>query len=97
MTEEEKEAAFRETVAKEDQEGKAQTYVAIQSIPSQEQVDEAVSQSTSSMSREDMEQTMLESLTSQAGLDQSEVEGLCGFHERPGAFRPVHPDGGGAV
>ena len=74
MTEEEKEAAFRETVAKEDQEGKAQTYVAIQSIPSQEQVDEAVSQSTSSMSREDMEQTMLESLTSQAGLDQSEVE-----------------------
>ena len=55
--------------------GKADTYLAIQSIPSQEQLDAAVEQATGSMDRAKMEETLLSALTAQAGLDQEEVEG----------------------
>ena len=75
LTDEEKEAAFREYVSLLDEQGKADTYLAIQSIPSQEQLDAAVEQATGSMDRAKMEETLLSALTAQAGLDQEEVEG----------------------
>ncbi|MGI6254791.1 MAG: ATP-binding cassette domain-containing protein [Acutalibacter sp.] len=74
LSDSEKETAFRGYVAGLDQKGKAELYVSIQSLPTQEQVDQAVEQSTSSMSREDMEASMLQALTTQAGLDQAQVE-----------------------
>lgn len=74
LTAEEKEAAFREYVSLLDEKGKAETYLAIQSIPTQEQVDEAVSQSTGSMDRAQMEESLSTALTSQAGLDEGEVK-----------------------
>ncbi len=74
LTAEEKEAAFREYVSLLDESGKAETYLAIQSIPTQEQVDEAVSQSTGSMDRAQMEESLSTALTSQAGLDEGEVK-----------------------
>ena len=43
-------------------------------VPIQEQIDQAVGQSTGSMSREEMESTLQEALTSQASLDESQVE-----------------------
>ena len=57
-----------------EEQGKAETYLAIQSLPTQEQIDQAVGQSTGSMSREEMESTLQEALTSQASLDESQVE-----------------------
>ena len=71
---EEKESAFRSYVSGLEEQGKAETYLAIQSLPTQEQIDQAVGQSTGSMSREEMESTLQEALTSQASLDESQVE-----------------------
>lgn len=73
LTPEEKETAFREYVSLLDEKGKAETYLAIQSIPTQEQVDEAVSQSTGSMDRAQMEESLTTALISQAGLNEGEV------------------------
>ena len=74
LTDEEKDSAFRSYVSGLEEQGKAETYLAIQSLPTQEQIDQAVGQSTGSMSREDMESTLQEALTSQASLDESQVE-----------------------
>ena len=74
LTDEEKESAFRSYVSGLEEQGKAETYLAIQSLPTQEQIDQAVGQSTGSMSREEMESTLQEALTSQASLDVSQVE-----------------------
>ena len=74
LTDDEKESAFRSYVSGLEEQGKAETYLAIQSLPTQEQIDQAVGQSTGSMSREEMESTLQEALTSQASLDESQVE-----------------------
>ena len=74
LTDEEKESAFRSYVSGLEEQDKAETYLAIQSLPTQEQIDQAVGQSTGSMSREEMESTLQEALTSQASLDESQVE-----------------------
>lgn len=74
LTDEEKESAFRSYVSGLEEQGKAETYLAIQSLPTQEQIDQAVGQSTGSMSREEMESTLQEALTTQASLDESQVE-----------------------
>lgn len=74
LTDEEKESDFRSYVSGLEEQGKAETYLAIQSLPTQEQIDQAVGQSTASMSREEMESTLQEALTSQASLDESQVE-----------------------
>ena len=74
LTDEEKESAFRSYVSGLEEQGKAETYLAIQSLPTQEQIDQTVGQSTGSMSREEMESTLQEALTSQASLDESQVE-----------------------
>ena len=74
LTDEEKESAFRSYVSGLEEQDKAETYLAIQSLPTQEQIDQAVGQSTGSMSREEMESTLQGALTSQASLDESQVE-----------------------
>ena len=74
LTDEERESDFRSYVSGLEEQGKAETYLAIQSLPTQEQIDQAVGQSTASMSREEMESTLQEALTSQASLDESQVE-----------------------
>lgn len=74
LSDSEKEAAFRDYVSGLDQEGKAELYVSIQSLPTQEQVDQAVGESTASMSREEMEETLFQALTTQAGLEESQIE-----------------------
>ena len=74
LTDEEKDSAFRSYVSGLEEQDKAETYLAIQSLPTQEQIDQAVGQSTGSMSREEMESTLQEAPTSQASLDESQVE-----------------------
>ena len=73
LTDTQKETAFREYISGSDENGKAEAYVQIMSIPTQEQIDEAVSQSVESMTRADMEEMLYQGLSQQAGLSESEI------------------------
>lgn len=73
MTDEEKDAEFRSYIDKLDTEDLAEAYVQIMSIPTQEQLDLSVEQVMSSMTRKDMENTMIEALTTQMGMNKSDI------------------------
>lgn len=74
LTDAQKEADFREYISGLDESGKAEAYVQIMSLPTQEQVDAAVSQSVDSMTRADMEETLKQGLSEQAGLSEAEIQ-----------------------
>lgn len=74
LTDAQKEADFREYIAGLDESGKAEAYIKIMSLPTQEQVDAAVSQSTASMTRTDMEEMLSQGLSQQAGLSETEIQ-----------------------
>ena len=71
---EEKEADFRAYVGPMSDAEKAQTYVKIMSIPSQEQMDAAVAQTMEGTTREDMQETMTQALTAQMGMDEAQIQ-----------------------
>ncbi len=74
LTEEEKEADFRAYIAKLDTAKQAQAYVKILSVPGKEQLDAAVLQAKSSMSRDEMEQTVIQGFGMQAGMQTDQIE-----------------------
>ena len=74
LTDAQKEAAFRKYISGLDESGKAEAYVQIMSLPTQEQVDAAVSQTVDSMTRTEMEETLKQGLSQQAGLSEAEIE-----------------------
>ena len=74
LTDAQKETEFRNYIAGLDENGKADAYVKIMSIPTQAQMDEAVSQATSGMTREDMEQQILQGSSEQAGMQTEEIQ-----------------------
>ncbi len=74
LSDEEKETAFLAYTDELDIQGKADTYVAIMSIPSQEQLDEAVEQALGSMTREDMDNALVQSLTMQMGMSEDDIK-----------------------
>ncbi len=74
MSESEKETAFRGHVEGLDEAGKAKTYVAIMSIPSDELLEDSVEQAMEGVDREKVEEILAESLTAEMGLDREEVE-----------------------
>lgn len=74
MSDEEAAAHFRAYIEGLDEEGKANAYVKIMSIPSSEEVDAAVSQTVGAMSREKMEETMVAALTGQTGMSEDEIK-----------------------
>ncbi len=74
LTDGQKETEFRNYIAGLDENGKADAYVKIMSIPTQDQIDEAVSQATSGMTREDMEQQILQGASEQAGMQTEEIQ-----------------------
>ncbi len=74
LTAAQKEADLREYISSLDESGRAAAYVQIMSIPDQEQVDGAVSQAVASMTRADMEETLGQSLSQQAGLTEAEIQ-----------------------
>ena len=49
-------------------------YVQMKGIPSEEQLDAMVSEAMNGMTRENMEQTMLQALTEQMGMDRTDLE-----------------------
>ncbi len=70
----EKVTEFRNYIAALDEAGKANAYVKIMSLPSQQELEAMVSQTMGAMTRADMEQAMLQALTSQMGMDADTVE-----------------------
>ena len=74
LTEEQKTQEFKNYIASLDEEGKAAAYIKIMSIPSAEELDGMVSQTMGSMSRADMETTMIQALTQQMGMAEGDVK-----------------------
>lgn len=73
LTDEEKTAEFKHFVETLDVDGKADAYVRMMSIPSQEQLDAAVAQTMSTTTREDMETAMTQALVQQMGMAETDV------------------------
>lgn len=73
LTTQQKEADFREYIHGLSDAEKAETYVEIMSIPSQEQIDASISQTVGQMSRAEMEEVMVQAITEQTGMASDEV------------------------
>ncbi len=73
LSDEEKEAAFREYIAGLNESEKAAAYIDIMSIPSDEQLEATVEQTMSTMTREDMETAMITGLVEQMGMDEARI------------------------
>lgn len=73
LTDEQKIEEFKSYIAALDEKGKADAYIKIMSIPSQEQLDAAVSQTMGSMTRKDMEKAMTQALVQQMGMAEADV------------------------
>ena len=73
LTQAEKEEEFRAYLADLDEEGKAEAYIRIMSIPSQEQIDQAVDQMVGDMERAELEETMAQAIAGQTGMSSDEI------------------------
>ncbi len=74
MTAAEKETEFKNFVNSLDEQGKAETYIAIMSIPSAEQLDAVVQQTLGSMTRADMEAAMSAAMVEQMGMGEEQIQ-----------------------
>ena len=74
LSDAEKETAFREYIKEMDESEKVAAYIQIMSIPSEEQLDASVSQTMVSMTRADMESSMVQGLAEQMGMDEANVK-----------------------
>ncbi len=74
LTDAEKKSEFKAYIEKLDTEQKANVYVEIKSIPSDEQIDNAVKQVKGTMDREQMEQKLAEAMSAQVGMSEEEIE-----------------------
>ncbi len=78
MTDEEIEAEFRTYIDGLNQIEKAAAYVKILSIPSQEQLDAAVAQATEGKSRAELEETLVQVLQQQMGVNEADIRAYTG-------------------
>ena len=69
-----KQTAFLEYLNELDDGGKAQAYVQIMSIPTEGQLNDSVQQAMQGMSRSDMEAAMLQGMTQQMSMSESDVQ-----------------------
>ncbi len=74
MSDEEKAEDLKEYIAGLDEAGKAEAYIKIMSIPSEEEEQAIVEQTLSTMTREDMETAMITALTEQMGMNTKDIE-----------------------
>ena len=74
LSDQDKETAFRAYIAELSVEEQAKAYVKILGIPSAEQLNTMVDQQMAMFDREKMEQTMIEALSQQAGMNVKEME-----------------------
>jgi len=73
LTDAEKKDAFFAYIAELDEEEKAKAYIQIKSIPSKEELDAMMAQAMEGQNRESMEQTMLQVITAQTGMSESDI------------------------
>ena len=73
LTEAQKMDAFLAYIGELSDEEKAEAYIRIMSIPSDEQLDAMVEQALTGVTRERIEQTMLEAMTAQTGMSSDEM------------------------
>ncbi len=73
LTDEEKESEFRAYVSGLSEAGKAEAYVKIMSIPSEEYLSNALTQAMTGVTRETMETTLLQALVEQMGMSEDDV------------------------
>ncbi len=74
LTDEEKASEFKAYIESLTEEERAEAYVKIMSIPAKAELDAIVAQTMGTMTREDMENTMLQALTQQMGMAQADIE-----------------------
>lgn len=74
LTDEEKETEFRHYIEELDLAGQAAAYVSIMSIPPQAEVDAVVAQTMGSMTRTDIEESLVMALTQQMGMSETDVK-----------------------
>ena len=73
LTQEDKAEEFRAYVAGLDEASQAETYRSILSLPTQEQLDNAVAQASAGQTREAMEEAMVQAIVQQTGMSQEEI------------------------
>ena len=78
LSDAEKVKEFKSYIEALNEAGKAQAYIEIMCIPSQEIIDAAVAQTVEPMSAEDMLETMIMVLSQQMGMAEEEVRGYLG-------------------
>ncbi|MBR5322076.1 MAG: ABC transporter ATP-binding protein/permease [Clostridia bacterium] len=78
LTDAEKETAFRDYIAELDTNGKAAAFIAINSIPSEEFVNQNLAQTLGNMTRADMENAMAEGLATQMNVSADEITAYLG-------------------
>ncbi|HBN11051.1 MAG TPA: ABC transporter [Ruminococcus sp.] len=69
-----KKTAFLEYIDSLDDAGKAEAYIQMMSIPSDEQLEASVQQTLSGMSRKDMEDTMIQGMTQQMSMNEDDIQ-----------------------
>ena len=74
LSDSEKAAEFKAYIEPLSDARKAETYVKIQSIPSQEELDRMIEQAMTGQTRETMTEAMVGALSAQTGMDQTEME-----------------------
>lgn len=82
LTDAEKEQELRSYISGLDEKGKADVYVQIMSIPSDEQLSASVAQAMNGMDRAAMEETLIQVMIEQMGMSESAVPGVCCFNGR---------------
>lgn len=75
LTDEQKKAEFKSYIGKLKKEDKAATYVKIKSIMGDAELETAVSQTIGSMTRADMETTLIQTFTQQMSMSESDMQG----------------------
>lgn len=73
MTDGEKEVAFKEYIASLSPKGKADAYIKIMSIPSQETLETSVNKTMNGMTRDKMETTLIQALKEQMGISEADI------------------------
>mgnify|MGYP000924663096 CR=1 FL=1 len=73
ITDDEKEIALKEYLEELDTDAKAEAYLAIKSIPSEEFIQEQIDATLAVLSREEIETTMAEGMSEQVGVSASEI------------------------
>ena len=74
LTGAEKMAAFTDYIAKLSEEGKAQSYIKIKSIPSAQEMSAMMAQAMQGQTRQTMELTMLQGIAAQTGMAEAQLQ-----------------------